>query len=189
MYHMYRLTLGCYTFRSCMQNGSYATQPHEAIVQSLPQMLIRRTGNDFLTLDSDSWPNVFAVCCVHSMLWCWAVRTHLSVVRSFICALPTLYTHIVLNLYCEGTAKPSSKSDSVELSIESVAFYYVTALCFRPLCFVIFLSETLKTIQIQIMFNFIWKKNDLSEIIILDLLLHISLSFNKVNVPSSSQRQ
>lgn len=132
MYHISPYTLLLHTHRSYAEwFVHYVTIWSNCVC--VPQMCIRRTGNDSFMLVLNSCLNDFvgvSMYCVHSMLCRWAVRTHISffhsLVRSsvYLYTLPTQYMLIALILDREVAAKSSSKSDSVVLSIGSVAFFW-----------------------------------------------------------------
>lgn len=119
-----------------MQNDSYSLRNHmkhkcERVCS--PNVHTGRTGNDsfyacfILVVEWFRWWCMY--CAVHSMLCRGAVRTHISFIRSFvrpfICYTSSFSQYMLIALIQdrEVAAKSSSKSDSVELSIESVAFF------------------------------------------------------------------
>lgn len=114
--------------------------PYEAVVQSLPQMFMCDAHRRRFLLCSFHIRRRMMISLCVVFIRCFAVErcVHIIFGISFICALPTLSVLVVLILHCVVAAKLSSKSDSVELSIESVAFYYVAALCFSNCVFSVF---------------------------------------------------
>lgn len=100
---LYTLLLLLHTHIVRMQNDSYTLRHHMKRL-CVPQMCIRRTGNDsFLgSFQHRGWMiSMVYMCCVHSMLRRRAVRTHTSFFGSFV---PS-YVRSVAYLYTLPTTR------------------------------------------------------------------------------------